>query len=141
MYTCPNLFFLLLLLNYVCRQYHLGSENSPHIKGRKTKTVQNREQHATGSNTTALAFRNCSSNQPHTNQKTSRESFQKPNSVFSLLLYIAFSITKPYNFEIYPYGSAQSAGQYFLYCPTVGAIRRINSSNIGILEGPCWSCN
>ena len=32
-------------------------------------------------------------------------------------------------------------GNIFPYCPAVGAIRRINSSNIDLQEGQCWSCN
>ena len=32
-------------------------------------------------------------------------------------------------------------GNIFPYCPAVGAIRRINSSNIDLQEGQCRSCN
>ena len=32
-------------------------------------------------------------------------------------------------------------GNIFPYCPVVGAIGRINSSNIDLKEGHCWSCN
>ena len=32
-------------------------------------------------------------------------------------------------------------GYIFPYCPAVGAIRRINSSNIDLQEAQCWSCN
>ena len=31
-------------------------------------------------------------------------------------------------------------GNIFPYCPAVGAIRRIKSSNIDLQEGQCWSC-
>ena len=32
-------------------------------------------------------------------------------------------------------------GNIFPYCPAVRAKRRINSSNICLQEGQCWSCN
>ena len=32
-------------------------------------------------------------------------------------------------------------GNIFPYCPAVRAIRKINSSNIHLQEGQCWSCN
>ena len=32
-------------------------------------------------------------------------------------------------------------GNIFPYCPAVRAIQKINSSNIDLQEGQCWSCN
>ena len=32
-------------------------------------------------------------------------------------------------------------GNIFPYCPALKALQRINSLNIDILEGQCWSCN